>query len=107
MGPELLGELDKPKKHSWVEEQIEAGTFGPDNAGIETVAAGGMHSVFAAEKGTVWTRGVNDDAALGRVTEGVPDQHRFALRGVIYAGENHFTSRIIKENGAIWHHALE
>ncbi|KAJ7918258.1 RCC1/BLIP-II [Mycena leptocephala] len=73
MGPELLGELDKPKKHSWVEEQIEAGTFGPDNAGIETVAAGGMHSVFVDEKGTVWTCGVNDDAALGRVTEGVPD----------------------------------
>ncbi|KAJ7831954.1 hypothetical protein B0H14DRAFT_2162560, partial [Mycena olivaceomarginata] len=29
---------------------------------------------------------------------------RYALRGIIYAGENHFTSRIIKENGAIWYH---
>ncbi|KAJ6628900.1 regulator of chromosome condensation 1/beta-lactamase-inhibitor protein II [Mycena sp. CBHHK59/15] len=73
MGPEVLGELDKPKKHLWVEEQIEAGTFGDDNAGIETLAAGGMHSIFIDEKGTVWTCGVNDDAALGRVTEGVPD----------------------------------
>ncbi|KAF7355548.1 hypothetical protein MSAN_01471900 [Mycena sanguinolenta] len=73
MGPDFLGEFDKPKKHAWVEEQIEKGTFGPDNAGIETVAAGGMHSVFVDEKGTVWTCGVNDDAALGRVTEGVPD----------------------------------
>ncbi|KAJ7870202.1 hypothetical protein B0H14DRAFT_2204935, partial [Mycena olivaceomarginata] len=26
------------------------------------------------------------------------------FRGIIYAGENHFTSRIIKENGAIWYH---
>jgi regulator of chromosome condensation len=53
MGPDVLGELDKPKKHAWVEEQIEEGTFGPDNAGIETVAAGGMHSIFVDEKGTV------------------------------------------------------
>jgi hypothetical protein len=53
MGPDYLGELDKPKKHAWVEEQIEEGTFGPDNAGIETAAAGGMHSVFVDEKGTV------------------------------------------------------
>ncbi|KAJ7780968.1 regulator of chromosome condensation 1/beta-lactamase-inhibitor protein II [Mycena metata] len=73
MGPDFLGEFDKPKKHAWVEEQIEEGTFGPDNAGIEGVAAGGMHSIFVDEKGTVWTCGVNDDAALGRVTEGVPD----------------------------------
>ncbi|KAJ7752757.1 regulator of chromosome condensation 1/beta-lactamase-inhibitor protein II [Mycena maculata] len=73
MGPDVLGELDKPKKHVWVEEQMEEGTFGEDNAGIETVAAGGMHSLFVDENGTIWTCGVNDDAALGRVTEGVPD----------------------------------
>ncbi|KAK7054171.1 regulator of chromosome condensation 1/beta-lactamase-inhibitor protein II [Favolaschia claudopus] len=73
MGPDVLGELDKPKKHTWCEEQIEEGTFGPDNAGIETAAAGGLHSILVDEKGTVWTCGVNDDAALGRVTEGIPD----------------------------------
>ncbi|KAJ7639088.1 regulator of chromosome condensation 1/beta-lactamase-inhibitor protein II [Roridomyces roridus] len=73
MGPDVLGELDKPKKHAWVEEQMEDGTFGEDNAGLEMVAAGGMHSLFVDEKGTVWSCGVNDDAALGRVTEGVPD----------------------------------
>ncbi|KAJ7228383.1 regulator of chromosome condensation 1/beta-lactamase-inhibitor protein II [Mycena pura] len=73
MGPDVLGELDKPKKHTWVEQQMEEGTFGEDNAGIEAVAAGGMHTVLVDEKGTVWTCGVNDDAALGRVTEGIPD----------------------------------
>ncbi|KAJ7094518.1 regulator of chromosome condensation 1/beta-lactamase-inhibitor protein II [Mycena belliarum] len=73
MGPDLLGELDKPKKHAWAEEQMEEGTFGDDNAGIEFVAAGGMHTIFVDEKGTIWTCGVNDDAALGRVTEGIPD----------------------------------
>ncbi|KAJ7167471.1 regulator of chromosome condensation 1/beta-lactamase-inhibitor protein II [Mycena filopes] len=55
--PDFLGEFDKPKKHAWVEEQIEEGTFGPDNAGIESVAAGGMHSIFIDENGTVWTCG--------------------------------------------------
>nr|GAT53034.1 predicted protein [Mycena chlorophos] len=73
MGPDNLGEFDKPKKHAWCEEQIAEGTFGDDNAGIEFIATGGMHTIMVDEKGTVWTCGVNDDAALGRVTEGIPD----------------------------------
>ncbi|KAJ7085896.1 hypothetical protein C8R44DRAFT_542589, partial [Mycena epipterygia] len=28
----------------------------------------------------------------------------YALRGVIYGGENHFTSRIVKPNGDMWYH---
>ncbi|KAJ7696998.1 hypothetical protein B0H17DRAFT_871458, partial [Mycena rosella] len=31
-------------------------------------------------------------------------RYRYALRGVIYSGANHFTSRIIKPNGAVWYH---
>jgi hypothetical protein len=31
-------------------------------------------------------------------------RQRYALRVIIYAGENHFTLRIIKENRAIWYH---
>ncbi|KAJ7106599.1 hypothetical protein C8R44DRAFT_563729, partial [Mycena epipterygia] len=31
-------------------------------------------------------------------------RQRYALRGVIYGGENHFTSRIIKPNGEMWYH---
>ncbi|KAF7301914.1 hypothetical protein MIND_00757400 [Mycena indigotica] len=73
MGPDVTDEVDKPKKHTWCEEQMEEDTFGEDYAGIETIAAGGMHTVFVDEKGTVWTCGVNDDAALGRVTEGISD----------------------------------
>ncbi|GLB34025.1 putative RCC1 domain-containing protein [Lyophyllum shimeji] len=73
MGPDILGELDKPKKNLWVEEQIQEGTFGGVGAGIESVAAGGLHTLFIDEAGTVWTCGVNDDAALGRITQNVPD----------------------------------
>ncbi|KAJ7279582.1 hypothetical protein C8J57DRAFT_1058956 [Mycena rebaudengoi] len=30
--------------------------------------------------------------------------HRYAIRGVVYWRDNHFTSRIIKSNGAVWYH---
>ncbi|KAF8145875.1 hypothetical protein K438DRAFT_1871179 [Mycena galopus ATCC 62051] len=29
---------------------------------------------------------------------------RYVLRGVVYSGNLHFTSRIIKPNGSIWYH---
>lgn len=70
---------------------MQDGTFGEVGAGLETIAGGGMHTLFVDEKGTVsvlhffshllaqvctcqvWSCGLNDDAALGRVTEKVPD----------------------------------
>lgn len=90
MGPDILGELDKPKRNLWVEEQMQEGTFGEEGAGLESIFGGGLHSLFVDEKGTVsaifayhflrnnlsfqvWTCGVNDDAALGRITHNVPD----------------------------------
>jgi hypothetical protein len=42
------------------------------------------------------------DTALHIKVSGTPI--RYALRGVIYSGQNHFTARIIRENGAIWYH---
>lgn len=36
---------------------------------MKDVACGGMHTVALEDNGTVWTFGVNDDLALGRVTE--------------------------------------
>ncbi|TFK71763.1 RCC1/BLIP-II [Pluteus cervinus] len=73
MGPDVLSELSKPKRSTWVEQQSQSGAFGGVGAGLEAVAAGGLHSVFIDEKGSAWTCGVNDDAALGRVTKDVPD----------------------------------
>ncbi|KAK0482063.1 regulator of chromosome condensation 1/beta-lactamase-inhibitor protein II [Armillaria luteobubalina] len=73
MGPDVLGELDKPRKHSWAEKQMQEGAFGAEAAGLEAVAAGGMHSLFIDESGKIWSCGLNDDAALGRVTQDVPD----------------------------------
>ncbi|KIL70231.1 hypothetical protein M378DRAFT_96652 [Amanita muscaria Koide BX008] len=73
MGPDHLGEKDKMTRNAWVEEQIAAGTFGESGAGLETVEAGGLHTLFIDEKGTVWSCGTNDNAALGRATENIPD----------------------------------
>lgn len=53
MGPDVLNELTKPKRNQWVEEQMEKATFGEEGAGLESIAAGGLHTLFTDEKGTV------------------------------------------------------
>lgn len=53
MGPDVLGEMSKPRRNPWVEEQITKGTFGGEGAGVESIAAGGLHTLFVDEKGTV------------------------------------------------------
>ncbi|KAI0301584.1 regulator of chromosome condensation 1/beta-lactamase-inhibitor protein II [Multifurca ochricompacta] len=58
MGPSYLDELSKPTRNTWVEEKIAHGVFGTGpGSGIVRV----------------WSCGVNDDAALGRITKDVPD----------------------------------
>ncbi|TCD69877.1 hypothetical protein EIP91_005954 [Steccherinum ochraceum] len=73
MGVDALGDYEKPKRNPWIEKAIQEGRFGEDDAGLETIAAGGLHSLFIDEKGAVWSCGVNDDAALGRITSNVPN----------------------------------
>jgi hypothetical protein len=53
MGPNTLGEFGKPKKHTWVEKGLEEGRFGEKGAGIESAAAGGLHTIFVDEAGKV------------------------------------------------------
>ena len=53
MGPDILGELSKPKRNAWAEEQVEKDVFGEDKGGMESVAAGGLHTVFIDERGAV------------------------------------------------------
>lgn len=73
MGEDALGEFEKPTRNKLVEEKMAEGAFGGEGAGFEAVAAGGMYSLFIDEKGTVWSCGTNDDAALGRITTDVPN----------------------------------
>lgn len=72
-GADQLGEFAIPKRNTYFEKKMEEGVFGGEGAGLEAIAAGGLHTLFIDEKGTVWSCGVNDDAALGRVTKDVPD----------------------------------
>lgn len=54
MGPSYLDELSKPTRNTWVEEKIAQGVFGSGpGSGIVGVAAGGLHSLFIDENGTV------------------------------------------------------
>lgn len=53
MGPDHLGEFEKPKKNPWIEKKMGEGAFGDDEAGIEAIAAGGLHTMFIDEKGSV------------------------------------------------------
>lgn len=53
MGPDCLGEYSAPKRNTWVDAKIKEGVFGSEGAGLEAVAAGGLHTLFLDEKGTV------------------------------------------------------
>ncbi|KIY47664.1 RCC1/BLIP-II protein [Fistulina hepatica ATCC 64428] len=68
LGFDIPAGANKPKRNTWVERMIEEGQFGGQGAGLVSVAAGGMHSLFVDEAGSVWSFGINDDAALGRKT---------------------------------------
>ncbi|KAF9247402.1 regulator of chromosome condensation 1/beta-lactamase-inhibitor protein II [Melanogaster broomeanus] len=73
MGPDILDEFSFPKRNTWVDQKIKEGAFGSEGAGLEAIAAGGLHTLLIDEKGKIWSCGVNDDAALGRVTKDIPD----------------------------------
>ena len=53
MGPDFLDEFSFPKRNTWVDSKIKEGVFGSEGAGLEAVAAGGLHTLFIDEKGTV------------------------------------------------------
>ena len=54
MGPGMLGEVSKPRRNKWVGQKMEQGAFGATpGSGIVSVAAGGLHTLFADENGVV------------------------------------------------------
>ncbi|KZT08092.1 RCC1/BLIP-II [Laetiporus sulphureus 93-53] len=73
MGTDFEEEVDKLRRNHYIDQLIEKGAFGGKDAGLESIAAGGMHSLLLDENGTIWTCGSNDEAALGRVTRKVTD----------------------------------
>lgn len=54
MGEDQLGELHKPARNKWVEQGVTEGRFGStEGAGLESIAAGGLYSLFVDENGAV------------------------------------------------------
>ena len=53
MGADALGEFDKPKKNTFIKSKMDDGVFGGPSAGFEAIAAGGLHTLFIDEVGTV------------------------------------------------------
>ncbi|CAH7682448.1 regulator of chromosome condensation 1/beta-lactamase-inhibitor protein II, partial [Phakopsora pachyrhizi] len=68
LGVEKLEDIKKPVIHELI-ESLKAGS--ELSAGPETVSCGGMHTLLVDGKGQVWSWGINDNAALGRKTEGI------------------------------------
>lgn len=52
-GADQLGEFTIPKRNTYFEKKMEEGVFGGEGAGLEAIAAGGLHTLFIDEKGTV------------------------------------------------------
>ncbi|ORY29674.1 regulator of chromosome condensation 1/beta-lactamase-inhibitor protein II [Naematelia encephala] len=74
LGPDELDEIPRPRLQTWLDEQQKEGKLGRDGkGGIETLACGGMHTLAIDEAGRVRSWGINDNAALGRITVDVPD----------------------------------
>ncbi|QRV83856.1 RCC1/BLIP-II protein [Ceratobasidium sp. AG-Ba] len=72
MGPDATGEYARPKMQKFFKTASDEGKLGGEGAGLESIAAGGLHTLAVDESGKLWTWGTNDDGALGRIVEG-PD----------------------------------
>ncbi|BGP18343.1 hypothetical protein JCM10213_008515 [Rhodosporidiobolus nylandii] len=67
LGTDVLDEIKRPRRHAWFKEQIEADAQGWEN-GVADLNCGGMHTLAVDGEGRVWSWGINDNAALGRLT---------------------------------------
>lgn len=67
LGTDVIDEIKRPRKHVWVDTKNSSGALG--QGGIEAIAAGGMHTLAIDSNGKLWSWGINDNAALGRLTD--------------------------------------
>ena len=53
-GVDVLGDIYRPRQHTWFKEAVEAGVLGTEaGAGIDALCAGGMHTLVVDEVGKV------------------------------------------------------
>ncbi|KDN34447.1 hypothetical protein RSAG8_12479, partial [Rhizoctonia solani AG-8 WAC10335] len=90
LGTGVLGDISRPRQHTWFKEAIETGILGTGpGAGVDALCAGGMHTLIVDEVGKVWSWGINDNAALGRPTVDVthPDRPNEVIEAEILETE--------------------
>lgn len=71
LGTDVLDEIKRPRRHALLAELIQTGKLG--SQGLETVAAGGMHTLAIDSTGRMFSWGINDNACLGRETSRDPN----------------------------------
>ncbi|GAA5918762.1 hypothetical protein JCM1841_006285 [Sporobolomyces salmonicolor] len=71
LGVDVLDEIKRPRRQATVQKKIDEREQGWEG-GVADLVAGGMHTLAVDGEGRVWSWGINDNAALGRVTT-IPD----------------------------------
>ncbi|PWN38141.1 RCC1/BLIP-II [Meira miltonrushii] len=71
LGTDVLDEIKRPRRHVMLGDLIKEGKLG--SQGLETVAAGGMHTLAIDSTGRIFSWGINDNACLGRETSRDPN----------------------------------
>ncbi|KDE04657.1 hypothetical protein MVLG_04955 [Microbotryum lychnidis-dioicae p1A1 Lamole] len=67
-------EIVRPRLHATIEKMI-AGEGGEAwKRGVASLECGGMHTLCVDGEGKIWSWGINDNAALGRVTAGLEQE---------------------------------
>ncbi|KAJ1300389.1 hypothetical protein OPQ81_005208 [Rhizoctonia solani] len=101
LGTGVLGDISRPRQHTWFKEAIEKGILGTGpGAGIDALCAGGMHTLVVDEAGRVWSWGINDNAALGRPTVNVthPDRPNEVIEAEVLETEPMVVKTLVDED---------
>ncbi|GAA5848223.1 hypothetical protein JCM3766R1_006770 [Sporobolomyces carnicolor] len=85
LGTSTLDEIKRPRRHVGVEEKIDNAEAGWER-GVGELVCGGMHTLAIDANGKVWSWGINDNAALGRLTS-KPDIESEELEANLYPVE--------------------
>ncbi|SDA01258.1 BZ3500_MvSof-1268-A1-R1_Chr10-1g02543 [Microbotryum saponariae] len=67
-------EIVRPRLHATIEKMIAVDGGQAWKRGVASLECGGMHTLCVDGEGKIWSWGINDNAALGRVTAGLEQE---------------------------------
>ncbi|GAA6017154.1 hypothetical protein JCM10207_002554 [Rhodosporidiobolus poonsookiae] len=86
LGTDTLDEIPRPRRHKTFQEMIDEDKEGW-TGGVADLYCGGMHTLAVDSEGKIWSWGINDNAALGRLTN-KPDVESEELESNPFPVEN-------------------